>query len=546
MVDKTGGNMNDNRVNVDMYIDEARGEMLTVHHENDQLKKTIEDDRKRIAELESKLVQPDYLRFLHLQGILKRFGALGRGAKKLLLGIYRLFKRIKNRFRRKRKGTGTDPVLNSGAAAVSGQELKLTPDVDRKNPPAIYLVKVSVVIPTKNGGEIFEQLVRQIVNQLGIERLELIVVDSGSTDRTIEIAEYFGGQVIRIRPEEFSHSYARNLGAKHATGDYILFMTQDAVPTDEYWLYRFITPLIDEKAVAASAMETQREYGDLKYKVDNWSHNRYLGVADRDKIGTLPENDNWEELRKNAQLADVSCLVRRDVFERFGYRGDFAEDLRLGIDILRAGEHVALLSSVRVVHAHARIASYYMKRNYVDIKTIKDILPDYPVGSYSLPDIIGDIRQGYICTCTLIDRIGSIGAQQDSASFFDGLSELLEEQKPQNEMDMDMLGGYVKPYQDADMETFIGAIADIAEDIRYTRDRNGIYEELAGYIRGPLRAYICESGMEMDSDLIDEIKETIYKTYCGIVGTHLAFYSLGHSEEENRFTALISGLGQGV
>lgn len=514
---------------VDVYINDSRQLIIDLQRRNNQLLKAAAEDKRRIAELEAALANPQYGRFLRLSGILNRFGIFSRIAKKLLKGMYKIYKAVKNLLRRKK---AEQPVADV---------VTLTPQINYQNPPQEYPVRVSVVIPTKNGGAIFERLMAQLVNQLGIAWMEIIVVDSGSTDRTVELVRHFGGSVIEIKPEEFSHSYARNLGAEHAQGDYILFMTQDAVPTDDYWLYKFITPLVEGKASAASAMEQQEDYGDLKYKIDNWSHNRYLGVHDRDKLGSLPKSGDWEKLRKNAQLADVSCLVRKDVFDRHGYQGDFAEDLRLGIEILREGGHVALLSSVRVTHAHSRIASYYMKRNYVDVRTIKDILPDYPVRRYTLAQTVGDIRQGYVFTQALLARIDVIGVVPETGAFFDRLAGETEAVSGNIHLeDVD----YSNPYQDEYMMEFMKKIFTL--ECRSADARTDICRELAGYLNGPVRGYLCEKGQEIDTALISEIKETVYKTYCATVGTHLAEYSLVHRAGEDALMELVRDLGQGV
>ncbi len=102
-------------------------------------------------------------------------------------------------------------------------------------------VTVSVVIPTKNGGEDFRRALATIANQKGFRKVEIIVVDSGSTDKTVEVAEQFGAKIIKILPEEFSHSYARNLGASYASGEYLLFTVQDALPPSDSWLYELFS-----------------------------------------------------------------------------------------------------------------------------------------------------------------------------------------------------------------------------------------------------------------------------------------------------------------
>jgi len=104
------------------------------------------------------------------------------------------------------------------------------------------------VIPVKDGGELLEQVLAAAIAQ---GPSELIVIDSGSRDRSPEIARAAGADLIEIAPEEFGHGRTRNLGADRSTGELICFLTQDAVPVDG-WLdaYREAFTL-DERVGAA-------------------------------------------------------------------------------------------------------------------------------------------------------------------------------------------------------------------------------------------------------------------------------------------------------
>jgi glycosyltransferase involved in cell wall biosynthesis/GT2 family glycosyltransferase len=107
---------------------------------------------------------------------------------------------------------------------------------------------VSIVIPVKDGEERLEEVLAAVVAQ---DAPELIVIDSGSRDRSREIARAAGAEVIEIPPGDFGHGRTRNLGAERSSGDLICFLTQDAVPV-EGWLdaYREAFTL-DERVGAA-------------------------------------------------------------------------------------------------------------------------------------------------------------------------------------------------------------------------------------------------------------------------------------------------------
>src|SRR4051794_37473943 len=101
---------------------------------------------------------------------------------------------------------------------------------------------VSVVIPVKNGeGEFLEEslaAIRREEQSVGTT-VELIIVDSGSTDNSVEIAHRYDATVIEIPPEEFGHGRTRNLAFEHTNGELICFLTQDATPAPG-WLAAYL------------------------------------------------------------------------------------------------------------------------------------------------------------------------------------------------------------------------------------------------------------------------------------------------------------------
>jgi len=67
-------------------------------------------------------------------------------------------------------------------------------------------------------------------------------------------------------------------------------------------------------------------------------------------------------------------MVRRDVFQKYLFRKDFAEDLDLGLRLLEGKYKLAFLYSEGVVHSHNRSSDYFLKRYYVDSKALRDLL----------------------------------------------------------------------------------------------------------------------------------------------------------------------------
>lgn len=261
--------------------------------------------------------------------------------------------------------------------AIVVREMRLHPDLsESKNP---IDASISIVIPTYNAGLEFRWLLRKLQTQKGLRKLEIVIVDSGSQDQTVVWARAAGCHVVEITQAEFTHSHARNLGAANASSDYLIFMVQDAYPIGEYWAYGMLRYLLDhenEGLVAASCSEYSRSDSDMMYDSMINTHYQFLGCHEHDRIGDFQGSDHMT-LRSRGQLSDVACLISRQMFGKYGYQGDYAEDLDLGIRLIKDGYKVAMLASVKVVHSHNRAAYYYLKRSYVDVIFLVGMFDDF-------------------------------------------------------------------------------------------------------------------------------------------------------------------------
>jgi len=298
------------------------------------------------------------------------------------------------------------PVVDQGgttesATTPSSDPILIKPRVD-EDAVLMQELTVSVVIPTKNAGEDFRRLLATLRNQRGFRQIEIIVVDSGSTDTTVELADEFGCTVINIRPEDFSHSYARNLGASHASGEYLLFTVQDALPPSDAWLYELFSVIKTNAVVAVSCAEFPWESADLFYRAISWNHYRFLEVDKDDRIMRYAGRNDHLTLRKNGQLSDLACLISKEVFTRYQYQTDYGEDLDLGLRLIKDGYDIAFLGSTRIIHSHNRPAYYYLKRGYVENMFLPRIFSDYPTLEYTLERVIPDVHLTHSLTHSLV------------------------------------------------------------------------------------------------------------------------------------------------
>ncbi len=115
---------------------------------------------------------------------------------------------------------------------------------------------ISVIIPTFNAGHYLEQLLESLREQS--LQCEILIVDSLSADKTVNIAKFYNARVIKVRKEDFNHGCTRNLAASQSYGEIIVFMTQDAIPQDAYCLEQLIVPLQKSNIVASFAKQVPK------------------------------------------------------------------------------------------------------------------------------------------------------------------------------------------------------------------------------------------------------------------------------------------------
>ena len=97
-------------------------------------------------------------------------------------------------------------------------------------------------------------------------------------------------------------------------------------------------------------------------------------------------------------------IISRELFDRYQYRYDYAEDLDLGIRLLEDGYRIKLLSGVRTVHGHDRPAGYYFKRGFVEARSLKKILKENGAGQGDFSDAVQYLFDG----CRAMDRIADL------------------------------------------------------------------------------------------------------------------------------------------
>ena len=276
--------------------------------------------------------------------------------------------------------------------------------------------KISVIIPTKDAGSEFKITMEKIKNQKGLGELELIIIDSGSKDDTLIIAEHYGAKVSCINPEEFNHGRVRNIGAEISTGDYLVFLSQDAIPIGETCIFDMIRVLEkDDRTAVAVVKQVPRSDADIFACWQLWYHyNKLLDPSDNQIVHADP--DTFAKLsptdrRKISQIDNVFSCIKRDIFFRFKFKPlPYAEDLDLGLRLISGGYKVAFIFSLGVIHSHNRNPDYFFRRSYVDTRSISGLLGYEPIkwdeqGICSIKDMVSLVLTFYSRINLAIDML---------------------------------------------------------------------------------------------------------------------------------------------
>lgn len=166
--------------------------------------------------------------------------------------------------------------------------------------------KVSILIFTYNAGEEFTVQLKNLSNQKLLENIEIIIIDRGSTDNTLNYARKAQAKIISVKDNQLTNDeiYERSLSSIH--GKYVVFIDQNRVIDSKYWIYQAIRPIIDDKAVSTiffkedvSVVKNTTYYPELKER---------MATIASEQVLFFPKNRNIIQYM-NPALLDKSCVL---------------------------------------------------------------------------------------------------------------------------------------------------------------------------------------------------------------------------------------------
>lgn len=219
--------------------------------------------------------------------------------------------------------------------------------------------KASVVIPTYNAGSGFQAVLDAVTRQRAPWPFEVLVIDSGSTDGTLDIVRaHEDVKLHQIDSKDFDHGDTRNLGVSLTSGDFIAFLTHDALPFNDRWLHNLVTA-VEREPNAAGAFGKHLAYDnaspftkrDLNAHFDQFQNYPLYLSKETDKKRFENGEDAWRQILHF--YSDNNSCLRRSVWEDIPYRKTaFGEDQLWADDIIKAGHVKAYAPQAIVFHSH--------------------------------------------------------------------------------------------------------------------------------------------------------------------------------------------------
>jgi rhamnosyltransferase len=198
-------------------------------------------------------------------------------------------------------------------------------------------VNCSIIIRCLNEAKHLPRLLDSIARQT-LRPLEVIVVDSGSTDQTVAIAKSKGARVVTIAPEDFSFGRALNLGCRSAVGEILVLASAHTYPCTDTWLADLMQGFADPDVALVYGGQT----GD-----------------ERSKFSEIQLFHQWFPERSCDNQAHSFCnnanaAVRRSVWQTLPYDEQIPalEDIHWAKRAMERGLQIAYRAEARIVHVH--------------------------------------------------------------------------------------------------------------------------------------------------------------------------------------------------
>ena len=258
---------------------------------------------------------------------------------------------------------------------------------------------VSVIIRTLNEEKYLSELLNSIKKQFSNDfEAEVVIVDSGSTDKTLDIAKSFSARITFIEKEKFSFGRSLNLGCEFAIGKYFVFVSGHCIPKDENWLYNLVLPLKD--GVCHYTYGRQEARDNTKFS-ENQLFLKYFP-----DINQIPQEGFF--------CNNANAALSKSVWEKYKFNEILTgcEDMELAKRLCADGGKIGYVAGASVFHIHDETWRQVKTRYEREAVALQKILPEvhltkFDVLKFFLTGVAKDMRAA-LSQRILMGNFGSI------------------------------------------------------------------------------------------------------------------------------------------
>ena len=222
-------------------------------------------------------------------------------------------------------------------------------------------MSISIVIRAFNEAQHIGRLLYGITKQT-YPNPEVILVDSGSTDNTLDIAAQYPVKIVHIQPETFTFGRSLNTGIAAATGDLFVITSAHCYPLYPDWLEQLTKPF-DNEAIALSY--GKQRGGETNHYSEHQFFRKYF-----------PDNSVLQQAHPYSHNANAA--IRRSLWEQHPYDETLTglEDLAWSSWVMDSGYEIAYVAEAEVIHQHNETFQQVYKRYQREAIALKQILPN--------------------------------------------------------------------------------------------------------------------------------------------------------------------------
>jgi rhamnosyltransferase len=221
-------------------------------------------------------------------------------------------------------------------------------------------MKISLIIPTLNAGKEIDRLLQSLNNQT-VSLDEIIVIDSQSDDDTEKICRNYDKiTFIKIDRLQFDHGSTRDYAFRQSNGDFVLFLTQDALPVDEHYIEQILSPFQEEAVAMVSGRQIAKKDASEREKLT-----RNFNYPSRSSIKT--QKDIPVLGIKTFFASDVCSAYRKSAYLQVGGFDSpllTNEDLLIAARFIYKGYKIAYCAEAKVTHSHNFTLKQHFTRNF--------------------------------------------------------------------------------------------------------------------------------------------------------------------------------------